>query len=186
MAVVVRLSELVQQIIDEGEVLGPDAIARELLARRREFNLEAELQLLLRVYVLRRLSQQPTSRPVRPMVSILDPDDIELQPISAFAGGGVALAERPLSTKVHEYQRFPWLKRQMFVGDRTWKPLGDCSADEVEYLRDRRRTLARDLVSSAAFFDSLAQHMREIHAERVADLDDELLLRISEPLKRKN
>lgn len=183
MAVVVRLSELVQQIIDEGEVLGPDAIARELLARRREFNLEAELQLLLRVYVLRRLSQQPTSRPVRPMVSILD--DIELQPISAFAGGGVALAERPLSTKVYEYQRFPWLKRQVFVGE-GWTTLGECTVEEVEYLRDRRRTLARDLMSSATFFDSLAQHMREIHAERVADLDDELLLRISEPLKRKN
>lgn len=176
-----RLSQLVQQIIDEGEVLGPDAIARELLARRREFNLEVELALLLRVYVLRQLSQQPATRPVQP-VSELEFNDMELQPISSLAGGGVAVLERPLSAKVEGYRNFPWLGRQVFVGD-GWKTLADCTVEEVDYLSARRRSLASKLTSSAAFLEAIAEQMRQIRAERVADLDDEFFLRISKPSK---
>jgi hypothetical protein len=181
----VKLSELVQEIIEEGTILGPDAIARELVRRRREFNLEAELQLLLRAYVLRKLSQQPATRKVYPVeYEPVEQDLDDLLPISALVQ---ALSEvepaRSPSSKVRGYQAFPWLKRQVFVGSE-WKVLGDCDADDVEYLAKRRWGLAQDLLHSAEYFNHLAYQMRAASAHTVSDLDEDVLLAIGRPNNR--
>lgn len=66
------------------------------------------------------------------------------------------------------------LRDRVFVGD-TWRLLGDCSAEDVQFLVDDRRRKAAELHVTADRYDALRAAMVEHDVARVADLPDAVL-----------
>lgn len=67
------------------------------------------------------------------------------------------------------------LRDRVFVGDGTWRLLGDCSPQDVLFLVADRRQKAAELAEAAQRYQRLHDAMDRHGAGRVADLPDAVL-----------
>ncbi len=67
------------------------------------------------------------------------------------------------------------LRDRIHVGDAQWKLLGDCTYDDLAKAAAERREQARRNAARAAFYENLAELVREHGAATVAELPAEAL-----------
>lgn len=80
------------------------------------------------------------------------------------------------SSKVAAIQAYARaLRDQVHVGAGAWKPLGDCTYDDLMFAAEERREHARQNAAAAERYQTLADLVRDEGAARVADLPVEVL-----------
>lgn len=169
MAQELTIDELIDQIVEQGDIVGPDAITAYLLGLHDDFmhgvanpvwDPEEDLPRLVRVYVSVSLARR-RSRPVKPIPA---PDP------------GV-VSGRPLSAKVQAIRHAApqWLEEQVSVGRGNWKKVGDCTVADLTYMAQKRLQLSNENRVKAQVYLAWSERMRAAQVAKLRDLPNSQL-----------
>lgn len=134
------LTDLMRDIVESGDALGPRAIADEMVNRIPHNQRASVLAEVLPVWVSAHLA---LSRMLSP-ISAEDPDE-----------------SRPATSSKVAAVRDDWrarLNTQMKIGD-SWKRFADCTAPELRDYAANLRSLAQKQIAKAEWYEGIADHI---------------------------
>jgi hypothetical protein len=152
-----NLMDVIRDIMNTTQHLGPDAIATEVAHRIPEDRKEQIFRDALRTHVHSLMNRARSTATGK------------LPPLPNRSAKGDAIRAWAVE------QRNKRLTEQIHVGAGEWKLLADCTADNLRFAAHERITRAHFLIGKADAFDTLANVLDEMGAKTVRELPETIV-----------
>lgn len=140
----------------------PGVVAEKILAGLADAEAHVVAQVTLRDYV-RHVLAKPVSTPV-----MQESARVPQGSASYRTKGGQKTASASTAALIDWYSAE--LAASVYVGE-SWKKLGDCNTNDLQYLIDSRRSKAADVLAEADRYERLLKAVKKARVDTVSSLD---------------